>query len=84
MIATPAPVTGLDSLRLIAPERAWHVTSLSKTISAGMRFGIIVAPEGMGEAGRLTAQHSFFGLPRPVTDLVTPALHQRRGDAAAS
>ena len=66
-----APVTGLESLRAIAPERAWHVTSLSKTISAGMRFGIVVAPEGMGEAGRLTAQHSFFGLPRPVTDLVT-------------
>ena len=66
-----APVSGLDSLRVIAPERAWHVTSLSKTISAGMRFGIVVAPEGMGEAGRLTAQHAFFGLPRPVTDIIT-------------
>ncbi|MFT3687478.1 PLP-dependent aminotransferase family protein [Paenirhodobacter sp.] len=66
-----APVSGLDSLRALAPERAWHVTSLSKTISAGMRFGIVVAPEGMGEAGRLTAQHSYFGLPRPVTDIIT-------------
>ncbi|MCE5972328.1 PLP-dependent aminotransferase family protein [Sinirhodobacter sp. WL0062] len=66
-----APVSGLESLRVIAPERSWHVTSLSKTISAGMRFGIVVAPEGMGEAGRLTAQHSYFGLPRPVTDIVT-------------
>lgn len=66
-----APVSGLDSLRYIAPERTWHVTSLSKTISAGLRFGIVVAPEGMGEAGRLTAQHSYFGLPRPVTDIVT-------------
>ena len=66
-----APATGLESLRVMAPERAWHVTSLSKTISAGMRFGIVVAPEGMGEAGRLTAQHSYFGLPRPVTDIIT-------------
>ena len=66
-----APVSGIDSLRVTAPERTWHVTSLSKTISAGMRFGIVIAPEGMGEAGRLTAQHSFFGLPRPVTDIVT-------------
>ncbi len=66
-----APVSGLDSLRALAPERTWHVTSLSKTISAGMRFGIVVAPEGMGEAGRLTAQHSYFGLPRPVTDIIT-------------
>lgn len=74
-----APVSGLDSLRALAPERAWHVTSLSKTISAGMRFGIVVAPEGMGEAGRLTAQHSYFGLPRPVTDIITRLF--RSGDA---
>lgn len=66
-----APVTNVESLRRLGPERTWHVTSLSKTISAGMRFGIVVAPEGMGEAGRLTAQHSYFGLPRPVTDIVT-------------
>jgi DNA-binding transcriptional MocR family regulator len=65
-----APVTGLASLRTLAPERCWHITSLSKSISAGMRFGIVVAPEGMGEAGRLTAQHSYFGLSRPVTDIM--------------
>ncbi|HEY0213228.1 MAG TPA: PLP-dependent aminotransferase family protein [Paenirhodobacter sp.] len=74
-----APVSDVESLRVIAPERTWHVTSLSKTISAGMRFGIVVAPEGMGEAGRLTAQHSYFGLPRPVTDIVTRLF--RSGDA---
>ena len=66
-----APVTGLPSLRALAPERAWHVTSLSKTISAGLRFGMVVAPEGMGETGRLAAQHSYFGLSRPITDIVT-------------
>ncbi|WP_406720645.1 PLP-dependent aminotransferase family protein [Thioclava litoralis] len=66
-----APVTNLPAMRTVAPERSWYVTSLSKTISAGMRFGIVVAPDGMGEAGRLTAQHSYFGLPRPVTDMVT-------------
>jgi DNA-binding transcriptional MocR family regulator len=70
-----APVTGLPSLRAIAPERSWHVTSLSKTISAGLRFGFVVAPEGMGEAGRLAAQHAFFGLSRPVTDIVTRLLN---------
>ena len=60
------------SLRALAPERVWHVGSLSKTISAALRFGYIVCPTGMGEAGRLTAQHSFFALPRPVNDI---ALH---------
>ncbi|MDF1620730.1 PLP-dependent aminotransferase family protein [Pseudothioclava nitratireducens] len=74
-----APSSGLPSLRALAPERTWHVTSLSKTISAGMRFGIVVCPEGMGEAGRLAAQHSYFGLARPVTDIMTRIL--RSGDA---
>ncbi len=62
------------SLRALAPERVWHVTSLSKSVSAGLRMGFIVTPRGMGEAGRLTAQHSFFGLARPLTDIVTDLL----------
>lgn len=57
------------SLRALAPERVWHVGSLSKTISAALRFGYVVCPTGMGETGRLTAQHAFFALPRPVSDI---------------
>jgi DNA-binding transcriptional MocR family regulator len=59
----------IPSLRALAPERTWYVGSFSKTISAALRLGYIVCPEGMGRAGRLTAQHSFFGLARPVSDL---------------
>lgn len=76
-----APASGLPLLRELAPERCWHVTSLSKSISAGLRFGVVVCPEGMGEAGRLAAQHSYFGLARPVTDIVTRLL--RSGEAMA-
>lgn len=68
------PCTGLPALRELAPERCWHVSSLSKSISAGLRFGMVVCPAGMGEAGRLAAQHSYFGLARPVTDIVTRLL----------
>jgi len=57
----------LTSLRALAPERVWYVASLSKTVSAGLRIGWILCPEGMGEVARLTAQHAFFGLSRPVT-----------------
>lgn len=74
------PCSGLPSLRELAPERCWHVSSLSKTISAGLRFGMVVCPAGMGEAGRLAAQHSYFGLARPVTDIVTRLLES--GEAA--
>ena len=62
--------SSLPSLRALAPERVWHVGSLSKTISAALRFGYVVCPTGMGETGRLTAQHAFFALPRPVSELV--------------
>ncbi|MEY4697289.1 MAG: hypothetical protein RIT14_1717 [Pseudomonadota bacterium] len=57
------------SLRALAPERVWHVGSFSKTVSAALRFGYIVCPAGMGETGRLTAQHAFFALPKPVADI---------------
>ena len=60
----------LPALRALAPERCWYVNSISKSLAAGLRFGCIVCPSGLGEAGRLAAQHSYFGLARPVTDIV--------------
>lgn len=60
----------LPSLRNFAPERTWNVGSLSKWFSAGLRFGFVLCPEGMGEAGRLTAQHMHYAVARPVTALV--------------
>ncbi|MEH6772863.1 MAG: PLP-dependent aminotransferase family protein [Cereibacter changlensis] len=62
------------AIRALAPERTWYVGSLSKSISAALRFGYIVCPAGMGRAGRLTAQHSFFALARPVSDMVLDLL----------
>lgn len=62
------------SLRALAPERAWYITSLSKSISAGLRFGAVVCPTGQGESMRLAAQHSYFGLPHPVTEVVLQLL----------
>ena len=58
------------AIRALAPERCWYVTSFSKSHSAGLRFGVIVCPAGLGEAGRLAGQHSHFGMPRPVTEIM--------------
>lgn len=58
------------SLRALAPERTWHVNSISKSLAAGLRFGGIVCPAGQGEYARLAAQHSYFGLARPIADLM--------------
>ncbi len=72
--------SNLPSLRALAPERVWHVGSLSKTVSAALRFGYVVCPSGMGETGRLTAQHAYFALAKPVSDI---ALHLFTSGAAA-
>lgn len=61
--------TSLRTIRALAPERTWYVGSFSKSVAAAMRFGYVVCPELMGDAARLTAQHSFFALARPVTAL---------------
>ena len=61
--------SSIRTLRALAPERTWYVGGFSKSISAGLRFGYIACPDAMGEAGRLTAQHSFFALSRPVSAL---------------
>jgi DNA-binding transcriptional MocR family regulator len=74
----------LPSLRALAPERVWHVGSLSKSISAGLRFGYVLCPEGMGEAGRLTVQHGSFALAYPVSDLVFDLLNSSVADQLRS
>lgn len=58
----------IPSLRALAPERVWEVGSVSKTISAALRFGYVICPVGMGEAGRLSAQYAYFALSRQVSD----------------
>ena len=60
----------LPALRAMAPERVWYVGSVSKTVSAALRFGCVICPHGMGEAGRLAAQYGFFALSQPVHALM--------------
>ncbi|NRB02974.1 MAG: PLP-dependent aminotransferase family protein [Rhodobacteraceae bacterium] len=58
-----------ESYRMLAPERAWYVSSISKSLTPALRVGMIVAPEGQGHITRRTAEYSFFGLATPLTDL---------------
>jgi DNA-binding transcriptional MocR family regulator len=73
--------TAEPSYRLLAPERTWVISSLSKTVSPDIRVGAIIAPGGRSIVVRSAAQQQYFGLPRPVVDLVTLALET--GEAAA-
>ncbi len=54
--------------RGICPERAWLVSSLSKSVTAAMRFGYVACPRGQAAQARQVAQSSFYGLPQPIVD----------------
>ncbi len=62
------------SYRALAPELGWHVSSISKTVSPALRVGFLVAPRGRAQAMRRTAEHSFFGLARPLADVTQDLL----------
>jgi DNA-binding transcriptional MocR family regulator len=65
----PGPTDDAPTLRALAPDLVWFIGSLSKTVSAAVRFGYAVCPTGMGEVGRLTSQYSYFALSRVVAAL---------------
>ena len=67
--------------RMLAPERGWYVASISKTVTPALRIGIAVAPEGKGSKLRRAAEHSFFGLATPITDLCARLLTHPQLDA---
>ena len=71
--------SALPTLHALAPERVWYIGSLSKSLSAALRMGYVVCPAGMGEAGRLTAQHGFFALAKPISDICLDILTSETG-----
>jgi DNA-binding transcriptional MocR family regulator len=62
-----AEVTGFHS---ICPERAWYITSITKNVSAGLRFGWLVCPVDQLQATRRAMRISCFGVSRAVSDIV--------------
>jgi DNA-binding transcriptional MocR family regulator len=60
--------------RALAPERGWYITSLSKSITPALRIGCAIGPKAMSGALHTSAEHSFFGLATPITDLAAALL----------
>ena len=56
--------------RALAPELAWHVTSISKILTPALRVGFAVAPEGRGADLRRAMEYGCFGLAQPLAELV--------------
>lgn len=58
------------SYRALAPELAWHVSSISKILTPALRVGFALAPEGRAADLRRVAEHGYFGLAQPLAELV--------------
>lgn len=70
--------------RNIAPERGWYLTSLSKSITPALRIGCAVGPRDMNAALNRAAEHGFFGLATPISDLAAALLaHPQLDDVMA-
>lgn len=57
------------SYRLLLPELGWYVTSPSKSLTAALRIGFVVAPSGWGNTLARTSAYGSFGVSRFVTDI---------------
>ncbi len=62
------------SYRMICPERAWYITSLSKSITPALRFGFVIGPDDRAIQLRRSAEYGFFGVSTIILDLVTALL----------
>lgn len=62
--APPALVT-------LAPERTVYVSSLSKSLATGLRFGYMIAPEPCAARVKAQIRASFWSLPSLVTAMAT-------------
>lgn len=59
----------LPAYRAICPEWSWYVSSLTKSVSAALRFGFVACAKGQGVTAHQVAQSSFYGLPLPMLDI---------------
>lgn len=62
------------SYRTLAPERTWHVASISKVLTPALRLGFAIAPRERGAELRQAAEYGFFGLAQPLVEVAEALL----------
>ncbi|MCI3205198.1 MULTISPECIES: PLP-dependent aminotransferase family protein [Pandoraea] len=55
----------------LAPERTFHVSSVSKSVATGMRFGYVVAPKAHAADVKRVIRATYWSLPSIVTAIAT-------------
>jgi len=67
--------------RQLAPERGWYISSLSKSITPALRLGCAIGPRSQSNALHRAAEHGYFGLATPMSDLAAALLVHPEIDA---
>ncbi|TMV08738.1 PLP-dependent aminotransferase family protein [Ruegeria sediminis] len=67
-----------SSYRALAPERGWHVSSISKTLTPALRVGFAIAPLERSADLRRSAEYGYFGLAQPIVELTRLLLSDPR------
>lgn len=62
------------SYRALLPDLGWYVSSMSKSLSPALRIGFVVAPKHHAADLRRVAEDGFFGLARPLADVLEDLL----------
>ncbi|GHF56562.1 aminotransferase-like domain-containing protein [Seohaeicola zhoushanensis] len=57
------------SYRALAPERGWHVSTLSKTLTPALRVGYALAPRDRAVDLRRAAEYGYFGISEPLAEV---------------
>ncbi|WP_226621308.1 PLP-dependent aminotransferase family protein [Alloyangia pacifica] len=63
-----------ESYRAMLPDLGWFVSSISKTLTPGLRVGFAIAPRARRGDLRRAAEYGFFGLALPLADLLADVL----------
>ncbi|WP_171129432.1 MULTISPECIES: PLP-dependent aminotransferase family protein [unclassified Ruegeria] len=66
------------SYRALAPERGWHVSSISKILTPALRVGFAIAPRDRSVDLRRSAEYGYFGLAQPLAELTRLLLSDPR------
>lgn len=62
------------SYRALLPDQGWYVSSISKSLTPSLRVGFAIAPQKHRSDLVRVAEHGFFGLARPLANLVEDLL----------
>lgn len=61
----------LPALVTLAPERTLHVSSVSKSLASGLRFGYLLVPEACAMCVKAQIRASFWSMPSLISAMAT-------------